>query len=261
MVFNPWKTQPPMMPTDKAVMAPSGDKTIIFFSPQSNGANKWVISPEILIREDFVCRFTAKAYSEYEESMEVCAFLDGAANPATDPYEEVSHIDALANGTWMIYETDLAKYVGKKIRIGVHYTSFDAFFAQIDDFFVGNLAGEGVSLDVGAVKKFNVALDGNPVGEVTEPEITFHNVTAGSHVATVQAEYASGLSEIATRNFSVDLVGDLNADGIINVSDVTALINHILGSDSYSETIADINADGTINVTDVTTLTNYLLTK
>ena len=261
MVFNPWKTQPPMMPTDKAVMAPSGDKTIIFFSPQSNGANKWLISPEILIREDFVCRFTAKAYSEYEESMEVCAFLDGAANPATDPYEEVSHIDALANGTWMIYETDLAKYVGKKIRIGVHYTSFDAFFAQIDDFFVGNLAGEGVSLDVGAVKKFNVALDGNPVGEVTEPEITFHNVTAGSHVATVQAEYASGLSEIATRNFSVDLVGDLNADGIINVSDVTALINHILGSESYSETIADINADGTINVTDVTTLTNYLLTK
>ena len=118
-----------------------------------------------------------------------------------------------------------------------------------------------MSLDVGAVKKFNVALDGNPVGEVTEPEITFHNVTAGSHVATVQAEYASGLSEIATRNFSVDLVGDLNADGIINVSDVTALINHILGSESYSETIADINADGTINVTDVTTLTNYLLTK
>ena len=56
-------------------------------------------------------------------------------------------------------------------------------------------------------------------------------------------------------------MGDLNADGIINVSDVTALINHILGSESYSETIADINADGTINVTDVTTLTNYLLTK
>ncbi|MGN0209865.1 MAG: dockerin type I domain-containing protein, partial [Muribaculaceae bacterium] len=233
----------------------------IFFSPQSNGANKWLISPEILIREDFVCRFTAKAYSEYVESMEVCAFLDGASNPASDPYEQVSTIDALVSGTWMIYETDLAKYVGKKIRIGVHYTSFDAFFAQLDDFFVGNLAGEGVSLDAGAVKNFKVTLDGNAAGEVTEPAITLHGVTAGRHVATVQAEYASGLSEIATRNFTVDLVGDLNADGIINVSDVTALINHILGTVSYSENICDINGDGVVNVTDVTTLTNYLLSK
>lgn len=261
MVFNPWKTDPPMMPTDKAVMAPSGDKTIIFFSPQGNGANKWLISPEILIREDFVCRFTAKAYSEYKESMEVCAFLDGASNPASDPYEQVSTINALVNGTWMIYETDLKKYVGKKIRIGVHYTSFDAFFAQLDDFFVGNLAGEGVSIDVGAVQTYKVTLDGNAAGEVTTPEITLHNVTAGRHVATVQAEYLSGMSEITTRNFTVDLVGDVDGNGVINVSDVTALINKILGTASYADTICDVNADSTINVSDVTTLISYLLTK
>lgn len=259
MIFNPWKTVPAMMPTDKAVMAPSGDKTVIFFSPQNNGANKWLVSPEILIREDFVCRFTAKAYSEYTESMSVCAFLDGASNPATDPYEEVSHIDALASGTWMIYETDLSKYVGQKIRIGVHYTSFDAFFAQLDDFYVGNLAGEGVALDVGDVKKYSITLDGNAAGEVTQPEITLHNVASGKHVATVQAAYESGLSEVVTRNFTVALVGDVNADGRVDVSDVTALINRILGTASYKTTVCDVNGDGEINVSDVTALISLLL--
>ncbi|MDO4971700.1 MAG: choice-of-anchor J domain-containing protein [Bacteroidales bacterium] len=259
MVFNPWKTVPAMMPTDKAVMAPSGDKTIIFFSPQNNGANKWLVSPEILIREDFVCRFTAKAYSEYTESMSVCAFLDGASNPATDPYEEVSHIDALASGTWMIYETDLSKYVGQKIRIGVHYTSFDAFFAQLDDFYVGNLAGEGTVLDVGDVKKYSITLDGNAAGEVTQPEITLHNVISGKHVATVQAAYESGLSEVVTRNFTIALVGDVNGDSRVDVSDVTALINRILGTANYKTAVCDVNGDGEINVSDVTALISLLL--
>ena len=31
MVFNPWHTTPPMLPTDPAVQAPTGEKTIIFF--------------------------------------------------------------------------------------------------------------------------------------------------------------------------------------------------------------------------------------
>lgn len=259
MIFNPWKTVPAMMPTDKAVMAPSGDKTVIFFSPQNNGANKWLVSPEILIREDFVCRFTAKAYSEYTESMSVCAFLNGASNPATDPYEEVSHIDALASGTWMIYETDLSKYVGQRIRIGVHYTSFDAFFAQLDDFYVGNLAGEGTVLDVGAVKQYNITLDGNAAGEVTVPEITLHNVASGQHVATVQAAYESGLSEVVTRNFTIALVGDVNGDSRVDVSDVTALINRILGTANYKTAVCDVNGDGEINVSDVTALINLLL--
>lgn len=259
MVFNPWKTEPAMMPTDKAVMAPSGDKTVVFFSPQGNGANKWLISPEITIREGFVCRFTAKAYSEYKESMVVCAFTDGKSNPESDAYDEVSKIDALSYGTWTIYETDLSKYVGQKIRIGVHYTSFDAFFAQLDDFYVGNLAGEGTTLDVGDVKSYKVTLDGAEAGEVTSPEITLKNVAAGSHKATVQAQYASGMSEVASHNFTVALAGDINGDKKVDASDVAALVNQILGTASYSATLCDVNGDGEVNASDVTTLVSFLL--
>ena len=53
--------------------------------------------------------------------------------------------------------------------------------------------------------------------------------------------------------------GDINGDGVVNVSDVTALINKILGLSDYSNTACDINADGVVNVSDVTDLINMIL--
>ena len=43
------------------------------------------------------------------------------------------------------------------------------------------------------------------------------------------------------------------------MSDVTALINKILGSSTYSDAVCDINGDGEINVSDVTALINLIL--
>lgn len=53
--------------------------------------------------------------------------------------------------------------------------------------------------------------------------------------------------------------GDVNGDGRVNVSDVTALINMILGITDKDETVADVNHDGKINVSDVTALINIIL--
>ena len=64
-------------------------------------------------------------------------------------------------------------------------------------------------------------------------------------------------------SFGVDIysqaTGDINGDGEVNVSDVTALINKILGSSTYSNAVCDINGDGEINVSDVTALINMIL--
>ena len=51
--------------------------------------------------------------------------------------------------------------------------------------------------------------------------------------------------------------GDVNEDGNIDTSDVTALINHILGSASYNN--ADVNGDGTVDTSDITALINIIL--
>lgn len=56
-------------------------------------------------------------------------------------------------------------------------------------------------------------------------------------------------------------IGDINDDGNITISDVTLLVNIILGQTTeYDAAIADVNGDGSINITDVTILTNMILT-
>jgi len=58
------------------------------------------------------------------------------------------------------------------------------------------------------------------------------------------------------------LVGDVNNDGVINISDVTALIDLILGDGEIASDMfkrADVNGDGVINISDVTALIDLIL--
>lgn len=59
------------------------------------------------------------------------------------------------------------------------------------------------------------------------------------------------------------VMGDVNLDGEVNVSDVTALVSIILESTSSSQNIgnADVNEDGAVNVSDVTALVSIILQK
>ena len=53
--------------------------------------------------------------------------------------------------------------------------------------------------------------------------------------------------------------GDVNGDGSVNISDVTALIDLLLGGGTISNPAADCNQDNGINISDVTALIDYLL--
>ena len=53
--------------------------------------------------------------------------------------------------------------------------------------------------------------------------------------------------------------GDVNGDGKVNVSDVSALINMILGITPMDQTAGDVNGDGRVNVSDVSALINIIL--
>ena len=55
------------------------------------------------------------------------------------------------------------------------------------------------------------------------------------------------------------LIGDVNGDGKVNVSDVSALINMIMGITPMNQTLADVNGDGKVNVSDVSALINIIL--
>ena len=81
-------------------------------------------------------------------------------------------------------------------------------------------------------------------------------LTTGSKTSAV---YLDDFTLYYTGKRAGSATGDINGDGVVNVTDVTALINVILGSASYDASLCDINGDGTINVTDVTALLNLIL--
>ena len=55
--------------------------------------------------------------------------------------------------------------------------------------------------------------------------------------------------------------GDVNGDGSVNISDVTALIDYLLSGNASGVNVsaADCNQDGSVNISDVTGLIDYLL--
>ena len=85
----------------------------------------------------------------------------------------------------------------------------------------------------------------------------------------VKAVYTDGTespwSNIQTitlfENGNVHQPGDVNHDGIVNVTDITLLISCVLndGNDAVCDECGDVNGDGLINVTDVTLLINKVL--
>lgn len=46
---------------------------------------------------------------------------------------------------------------------------------------------------------------------------------------------------------------------VTDVTDVTALVGHIIGTATYPIELCDLNADGVVDVTDVTTLITTIL--
>ena len=55
------------------------------------------------------------------------------------------------------------------------------------------------------------------------------------------------------------MTGDLNFDGVVNVSDLTIMVNMILGVQPMKIKYADLTGDGKVNVSDLTALVNMLL--
>ena len=55
--------------------------------------------------------------------------------------------------------------------------------------------------------------------------------------------------------------GDVNGDGVVNIADVTILIDYLLGMEvqTFNGSNADVNGDGSLNIADVTALIDCLL--
>lgn len=88
------------------------------------------------------------------------------------------------------------------------------------------------------------------------PCVAMSTEEAGSMMLYV---YVPGNGMAAYKLSTVALPGDVNRDGTVDVTDVTTLINMILGTLDMDTEMADIDGDGTVDVTDVTALINKVL--
>lgn len=225
MVFNPYKTVPAMAPTDPAIMAPTGDKTVIFFSPQMAQADKWLISPAQTIRDGYVWQLTAKAYAQYPETVRFCI----SASQDLDSFTVLDEVE-LPYEEWTVYTLDLSAYAGQTVYLAVNYISTDAFLAQVDDFYVGPSDDSDSKVDVGNVLHYEVYLDGELKGEPQETQFAFTGLTAGEHTVGIKAVYKSGVSEMAEYTFNAQSgVGEVEADaftavGVSGAVQVTASV-------------------------------------
>lgn len=71
--------------------------------------------------------------------------------------------------------------------------------------------------------------------------------------------YVPGNGMAAYKLSKVALLGDVNRDGKVDVTDVTCLINMILGSTPMDIEVADIDGNGKVDVSDTTALINLIL--
>ena len=97
-------------------------------------------------------------------------------------------------------------------------------------------------------------------------KLTYGN--ANVTITNVDGTATLALAQVQNMEFTNDpggtpsvLIGDVNGDGSVNVTDITALINAVLNEDFSGIVFAnsDMDGNGIINVTDVTELINRVL--
>ena len=107
--------------------------------------------------------------------------------------------------------------------------------------------------NTGALVTFNVTASEDFEGPVV---ITLRNTLFTTETGV---EVPFDDEECSVTQPAAVIKGDVNGDGAVNIADVTALIDLLLGNGGNNNPAADCNVDGAVNIADVTKLIDYLL--
>ncbi len=108
--------------------------------------------------------------------------------------------------------------------------------------YYGGLSGSySQSIDVGDVTIFQISA-------LTDKESYYFAATAYD---------TEGNESGYSNEVSIGGLGDLTYDGPVNIQDIQACVNHILGIQSYGN--ADVNDSGSVDVVDVQEIVNIIL--
>lgn len=150
---------------------------------------------------------------------------------------------------------------GKAIMLSLNATDGSALQTYIAG--VNTQAGKVYPVSVGKENYFKVSASSNNNDnnqEVLSLQAGFEEKSATALINTITA-YSTDFTLDSENKFKPFLLGDVNFDGKVNVTDVIIVTNHYL-KDTINEldlNVSDINGDNKINVTDVIGITNIYL--
>ena len=119
---------------------------------------------------------------------------------------------------------------------------------------ISSLPSNAKSIEVSGSQQVMTASLSNLEYETTYCYVAFVRTSEGDTFYGEEMTFTSGESPYT--------LGDVNGDKEIDISDVVAMVNHILGntsSTSFKPQAADINKDGNIDISDVVSLVNMIL--
>ncbi|MBE6309438.1 MAG: choice-of-anchor D domain-containing protein [Bacteroidales bacterium] len=113
----------------------------------------------------------------------------------------------------------------------------------------------GNTIAQGNSEAFTLPFENSANVNFNNTEITIDNIVLSS----VDGENVSSQIEF-TYNVKAPILGDINGDGEVNVTDVVTLYSYILGNTTgIDENVVDLNGDGEVNVTDIVSLYSIIL--
>ena len=103
--------------------------------------------------------------------------------------------------------------------------------------------------------------------DVKEPVYVYlYASTADGSAARIDHAPSAGDNSVLLYGYKVTIEpatipGDVNGDGLVNVTDIVATVNYIMEkpSDNFNEEAADLNGDGSINVTDIVKMVSIIM--
>jgi hypothetical protein len=123
-------------------------------------------------------------------------------------------------------------------------------------------AGRVYPVSVGNENYFRIKNDNSGADEDTNEVLSLQldiedNGTTDNQITTATA-YAPDFTPDAENKMTPFLLGDVNLDGTVDVTDVVIVVNHFQSetTDELDFNVADIDGDGVIDVTDVVGIVN-----
>ncbi len=124
--------------------------------------------------------------------------------------------------------------------------------------------GTLISSIPGFNEEFHLSLRGDIYpGSEEVTELSSYDVFVGRFTQRISniVEHEDGTVTLDINGGATSGPGDVDRDGLINISDVTQLVNIILGRSADTWDNGDANADDKVDISDVTTVVNRILNK